>query len=114
VNFVGGYDEQWWKLRNRFDRSLRSASKRLDPDGVRGLSLGSPVLVGSAGGDVIRVPVILRGGPRELPVAYVVIHELRIDGGRIDSLVERLQTQARAMMTGAPVAAGKDTEVAYP
>ncbi len=114
MDFVGGYADEWWKLRRRFERALQGASDRIDPDGQRNLSLGSPVLIGRPNGDVTRVPVILRGGPRELPIGYLVLENTRVDGARINALVQRLETQARLALAGSLDAAVRQAELTYP
>jgi hypothetical protein len=114
VNFVGGYADEWWKLSRRFERALSAASGRLDPDGRQNLRLGSPVLLGRPTGDVMRMPVILRGGPRELPVGYLVVEDTRVDGGRISALADHFESLARAALTGTVDAATRQLELAYP
>lgn len=114
MNFVGGYADQWWKLSRRFERALRSASNRLDPDGGRRLKLGSPVLIGRPAGDVMRMPVVLLGGERELPVGYLVIEDTRIDNGRIDAMAKRFEDRARAAIDGPLGADVQVSESTYP
>ncbi len=114
MDFIGGTGDQWRRLSSRLDSALDHASKRLDPDGTRRLALGSAVLVGTPGGDQIRVPVILRGGGRELPVAYVRIAQTSVDRGRIEALARRLESMARSALAGAATGAGSQTEIAYP
>jgi hypothetical protein len=114
VDFIGGTGSEWWKLSSRLERALREASRRLDPDGNHSLRLGSPVLIGAPGGDQIRAPVILAGGGREVPVAYLRIERTSVDSGRIDTLARRLESMARAMLAGASAATGRQTEIVYP
>jgi hypothetical protein len=114
MSFVGGYADDWWKLSRRFERALQSASNRIDSDGIRRIGLGSPVLIGRQAGDVMRVPVILRGGKRELPVGYLVIESTRVDGRRIDALASHFEQQARAVIAGSDDAASRLHELTYP
>jgi hypothetical protein len=114
VNFIGGYADAWWKLRDKIDGSLRSASRTLDTDGHYSLRLGSPVLIGRADIDVMRVPIILAGGARERPVAYLVIEDTKVDGGRIKRLSSDSERLARAAIAGTKSTPGKDLELTYP
>jgi hypothetical protein len=114
VNFVGGYADTWWKLRNRFDSALGSISKNLDSEGRYSLRLGSPVLIGRADRDIMRAPVILAGGQRERSVAYIVIEEPRVDGARIKRLADEVQRLARAAIADASSAPETDRELKYP
>jgi hypothetical protein len=114
VNFIGGTADEWWKLSSRLEKALRDASNRLDVDGKRSLKLGSAVLIGTANGDVMRVPVILQGGSRELPVAYIRIENPRVDSGRIDTMIRHIEGRARAMLVATQAATGEATEIVYP
>jgi len=114
MNFVGGYADEWWKLSRRFERALQAASNRIDPDGGRRLKLGSPVLVGRPNGDVMRMPVVLTGGQRELPVGYLVVENVRVDGSRVNALVQRFEDQARAAIAGPVDFATRLNELTYP
>jgi hypothetical protein len=114
VDFIGGNAGQWWKLAARLDSALREASQRLDASGGRSLKLGSPVLIGTPGGDVIRVPVILKGGGREVPVTYLRIENVGVDRGRIAALTRRIESMAAAMPADAPAGVGTQTEIVYP
>ncbi len=114
MDFVGGYADEWWKLWRRLERALQGASSRLDPDGQRTLKLGSPVLIGRTSGDVMRVPVILRGGRRELPISYVVVENTRVDRGRIKALVQRLESQAQLALAGSLDVTTRQAELTYP
>jgi hypothetical protein len=114
MDFIGGTGDQWWKLSARIDKALRDASQRLDPDGKRSIALGSPVLLGAPDGDQIRVPVILRGGAREFPIAYLRIERTGVDRGRIDALARRLEALARPALAGGSAGAAREAEILYP
>ena len=113
MDFVVGNADQWWKLNRAFERALNSASNQIDSDGKWRLKLGSAVLIGRATGDVMRMPVILQGGSRELPVGYLLVEDTRIDRGRIKALVQRFEARARSVI-GGPAAAPQVDEAVYP
>jgi hypothetical protein len=113
VNFVGGYADAWWKLQKGMDAQLSDASRDLDPDGRYRLRLGSPVLIGRVDRDVMRAPVILAGGPREQPVAYLVFESVNFNKGRARQIAAECQRLARAQMTGNSATPGKDLELTY-
>ncbi len=77
------------------------------------MRLGSPVLIGTPGGDVIRVPVILKGGAREVPVAYVRIEKPDVDKARISALARRLESMAQPLLADGASTAGQETEIIY-
>jgi hypothetical protein len=113
LDFVGGNADQWWKLSRALEGALNSASDQIDSDGKWRLKLGSAVLIGRATGDVMRMPVILQGGRRELPVGYLLVESTRIDRGRIKSLVQGFESRAKAVIDG-PAAAPQVDEAVYP
>jgi hypothetical protein len=75
--FKSPQEEPWDRFSHRMNRSLDAASVELKGRHKRRLQLGSPVKMPSDPVDLIRVPIEVRGGPREYAIAYLEIGDLR-------------------------------------
>lgn len=113
MNLVGGSGDNWWKLSKRFDDALDRVSDEFRERDGRFLSLGSPVLIGERAGDLVRVPIILRGGPRELPVAYLHVEMLQADKARIKAIAEKAAELAHVTINSTGNPAGIDAIIKY-
>lgn len=117
MNFIGGRGDVWWTLSKQFERALARVSDDLSRKYGRRLSLGSPVLVSQRDGDHVRAPVLLRGGPREFPVAYVDIADVSVNKRRIKAIATRSALLAQAALAASPheaYLAGSETLLSYP
>lgn len=65
----------WDRFSHAMNRALQSAGAEFARRHERGLALGSPVKIAEAGGDTIRVPIEVKGGPREYAVAYLHVRD---------------------------------------
>ncbi|MGI8554353.1 MAG: hypothetical protein ACR2PL_26740 [Dehalococcoidia bacterium] len=114
MNYVGGYDDKWWKLEKRLERALDRISDDLSAKHGRRLTLESPVLIPGVQGEQIRAPIVLRGGPKEFPVAYLHISDVKVNGKRADAVAAKAAELARAAIEGTSSAPGKDVIINYP
>jgi hypothetical protein len=113
MNFIGGSGAEWWKLSRRLNDALDRVSDPLRDRSAHSLSLGSPVLVGQRSGDLIRVPIILRGGTREGPVAYLHVTKVQTDKKRIDAIAEKAAEIAQAALANDGSASGQEVIITY-
>jgi len=90
MNYIGGNATDWWKLSKKLDSALDVVSDELDTRYKRRLKLGSPVLLPAQTGSMVRAPIIVHGGPRELPVAYRNINDVHVDGRRIKAIAQHM------------------------
>ena len=102
MNLILGNGDEWWKLAKRFEGALDRVSQDLKLEYDRTLGLGSPVIISHESGDHVRVPVILRSGPREFPVCYVEITDGAVDSRRLKLIADRALALARAAMSATP------------
>jgi hypothetical protein len=75
--FKSPVEEPWDRFSTKVNRALESASLELRARYQRHLRLGSPVKISEDQGDMIRVPIEVRGGTRQYAVAYLEVHNLR-------------------------------------
>ena len=108
-------EEPWDRFSHQMNRALASASGDFQRRYNRTVRLGSPVKVAEAGGDVIRVPVEVRGGAREYSVAYLHVKEIpkRLDGSRIQAIA-RDAVKAAEPFGETPPAKPGETVLTYP
>ena len=113
--FKSPQEEPWERFSRAMDRALKSASADFSRRFNRTVRLGSPVKLAEAGADVIRVPVEVRGGPRQYAVAHIHIKDIdkKPDGGRIQALA-REAVRAAEPYGEAPPAKPGETVLTYP
>jgi hypothetical protein len=88
--FKSASEAPWDRFSHRMDRALDAASVEFKSKHRRHLRLGSPVRLGGATSDIIRVPIEVHGGRHEYAIAYLEVKDLK--DGSVDS--RRLETIA--------------------
>lgn len=80
----------WDVFSQAMSKALASAGADFARRHDRTLGLGSPVKLSEAGGDIIRLPIEVRGGRREYAIAYLHIKgvERKPDAARVRALAE--------------------------
>lgn len=114
MNYIGGNATDWWKLSKKLESALDIASDDLDTRYKRRLKLGSPVLLPAPLGSMVRAPIILQGGSRELPVAYLHINDVQIRGGRVKAIAQQAVRLASTALESGARPNGKDVIIEYP
>jgi hypothetical protein len=88
--FTSPQETPWDRFSKQMNTALRSASAQFAMKTKRRIALGSPVKISEAGGDLIRVPIEMKGGNREFSVAYLHVKSPEIDGvlnnGRLNDI----------------------------
>jgi hypothetical protein len=98
----------WDRFSNRLARILRSESGGFTRRHHRTVALGSPVKITEAGSDLIRIPLEVRGGPREYAIAYLHVRHMdnKLDERRLQSIVEEAIRAADAHPASPPADPG--------
>ena len=106
LSFFKSPQEQSWDLfSHRMDRALGAASSTFRTRHGRHLALGSPVKLPGAEGDVIRMPIEVRGGPYEYAVAYVEARASDLkkgDARRLESIAREAAQAAEPYLDKRP------------
>lgn len=90
--FKSPNEEPWDRFSHRMRRALDAASVEFRDRHQRHLALGSPVKVAADGGDLIRVPIEVRGGPSQYAIAY--LHVTRMDAKDDNRRMEAVAQEA--------------------
>jgi hypothetical protein len=113
--FKSPTEEPWERFSQAIARALADASGDFERRYDRRIALGSPVKISEAGGDMIRVPIEVRGGTPEYAVAY--LHAKGINGwlnhDRIRRIAEEAVAAAAPYGTTPPRVPG-ETVITYP
>ena len=113
--FKSATETPWDSFTKEMNRTLRSVSHDLLLRHNRRIALGSPVKLAEADGDVVRMPVEVRGGPREYSVAFLHVQDVgkKPDARRMQAIAREIVSIAEPYIT-TPPAKPNQAVVTYP
>lgn len=113
--FKSANETPWDRFSHAMDHALTGASGEFRRQHHRRLALGSPVRIAEAGGDVVRLPIEVRGGVREYAIAYLHVVDVREkpNSARLQEIA-RDAVQAAEPFAESPPAKPGETVLRYP
>lgn len=102
--FKSRTEETWDRFSHAMNSALADASAQFIRDHNRRIALGSPVKVAEDGGDIIRVPIEVRGGVPQYAVAYLIVKDINrpLNRERIRQIAEEAVRIAEPYATTPP------------
>lgn len=113
--FKSATETPWESFTKEMNRTLRSVSHDLLSRHNRRITLGSPVKLSGTEGDVVRMPVEVRGGPREYSVAFLHVNGVnrKLDSHRMQAIAREIVSIAEPFIT-TPPAKPNQAVITYP
>src|SRR5687767_14054868 len=113
--FKSSTEEPWDRFSRAMGRALDDAAGEFNRQYDRRIVLGSPVKISEPRADIIRVPVVVRGGTAEFAVACLHATEIggKLDYERIRRIVDEAVAVAATHGTTPPRTPGQ-TVITYP